>query len=191
MGIPDHLSCLLKTFIQVKKQQLELYMEEQTGLKLGKGYVKAVCCHSAYLTSMQRTFCKILGSMSYKLESRLPGEIIDNLRYAGDITLKAESEEELKSLLMKVQEEIEKAGLKFNIQKPKIMASSSIAAAAKSLQSCPTLCDPIDCSAPGSSIPEILQARILERVAISQSHYLMANIWRNNRNSEILYFLGP
>ena len=48
MGIPDHISCLLKTFIQVKKQQLELYMEEQTGLKLGKGYIKAVCCHCLF-----------------------------------------------------------------------------------------------------------------------------------------------
>jgi len=62
----------------------------------------------------------------HKLESRLPGEIISNLRYADDTTLMAESEEELKNLLMKVKEESEKVGLKFNIQKTKIMASGPI-----------------------------------------------------------------
>ena len=62
--------------------------------------------------------------MKKKLESRLPGENINNLKYADDTTLMAESEEEPKSLLMKVKEEIEKAGLKLNIQKTKIMASS-------------------------------------------------------------------
>ena len=61
--------------------------------------------------------------MKHKLESRLPGKIFNNLRYAGDTTLMAESEEELKSLLMKVEVESEKVGLKLNIQKTKIMAS--------------------------------------------------------------------
>ena len=64
--------------------------------------------------------------VKYKLESRLLGEIINNLRYADDTTLMAESKEELKSLLMNVKEEIEKADLKLNIQKPKIMASGPI-----------------------------------------------------------------
>ena len=63
--------------------------------------------------------------MKYKLESRLQGEIINNLRYADDTTLMAESEEELKNLLMKVKQEREKFGLKLNIQKTKIMASGS------------------------------------------------------------------
>ena len=66
----------------------------------------------------------MLGWMKHKLESRLPGEI--SIRYADDTTLMAEGEEELKSLLMKVKEENEKAGLKLNIQKTKIMASSPI-----------------------------------------------------------------
>ena len=78
----------------------------------------------------------------------------------------AESKEELKSLLMKVKEESEKVGLKLNIQKTKIMAAAA-AAAAKLLQSCLTLCDPIDGSPPGYPIPGILQARTLEWVAIS------------------------
>ena len=64
--------------------------------------------------------------MKHKLESRLPGEIINNLRYADNTTLMADSEEELKSLLMKVKEESEKAGLKFNIQKTKIIVSDPI-----------------------------------------------------------------
>ena len=64
--------------------------------------------------------------MKHKLESRLPGRNINNLRYADDTTLMAESEEKLKSLLMKVKEESEKVGLKLNIQKTKIMASSPI-----------------------------------------------------------------
>ena len=61
--------------MQVKKQQLELDREQQTGSKSGKEYVKAVYCHPAYLTYMQSTSCKMLGWMKHKLESRLLGEI--------------------------------------------------------------------------------------------------------------------
>ena len=61
--------------MHVKKQQLELDMEQQTGSKLGKEYIKAVYCHPAYLTSMQSTSCEMQGWMNHKLESRLPGEI--------------------------------------------------------------------------------------------------------------------
>ena len=61
--------------MQVKKQPLELDIEQRTGSKLGKEYVKAVYCHSAYLTYMQRTSCEMLGWMKHKLESRLKGEI--------------------------------------------------------------------------------------------------------------------
>ena len=67
---------------------------------------------------MQSTSCEMPGWMKHKLESRLPGEI-NNLRYADDTTFMAESEEKLKSLLMKVKEESEKAGLKLNIRKTK------------------------------------------------------------------------
>ena len=71
VGIPDHLTCLLRNLYQVKKQQLELDMKQRTGSKLGKEYVKAVYCHSAYLTYMQSTLCEVVGCM----ELRLPGEI--------------------------------------------------------------------------------------------------------------------
>ena len=104
--------------MQVKKQQLEPDIEQRTGSKLGKEYVKAVYCHPAYLTYMQSTSCEMAGWMKHKLESRLPGEISiisTYLRYVDDIKLMAESEEELKSFLMKVKEESEKTGLKLNI----------------------------------------------------------------------------
>ena len=68
----------------------------------------------------------MLGWKKHKLESKLLGEISNNLRYTDDTTLMAESEEKLKSLLMKVKEESEKVGLKLNIQKTKVMASCSI-----------------------------------------------------------------
>ena len=61
--------------MQVNKQQLELDMEQQTGSKLGKEYVKAVYCHPAYLTSMQSTSCEMPGWMKHKLKSRFLGEI--------------------------------------------------------------------------------------------------------------------
>ena len=101
----------------VKKQQLEPDMEQQTDSKLGKEYVKAVCCHPAYLTSMQSISCEMLGWMKHKLESRLLGEIstTSDMQMA-PLSLIAESEE-LKSLLMNVKEESEKVGLKLNIQK--------------------------------------------------------------------------
>ena len=92
-------------------------MEQQTGSKLGKEYAKAVYCHPAYLTYIQSTSYEMLGWMKHKLESRLPGEISINLRFSNDTTIMTEREEELKSPLMKVKEEIKKAGLKLNIQK--------------------------------------------------------------------------
>ena len=84
--------------MQVRKQQLELDMEQQTGSKLGKGYVKAVYCHPAYLTYMQSTLSETLGWMKHKLESRLPGETSITSDMQMTPPLMAESEE-LKSLL--------------------------------------------------------------------------------------------
>ena len=112
--------------MQLRKQQLEMDMEQQTGSKWEKEYVKAVYCHPAYLTYMQSTSWETLGWKKHKLESRLLGEISINFMYADDTTLMAENEEELKRLLMKVKEESEKVGLKLNIQKTKIMASGPI-----------------------------------------------------------------
>ena len=112
--------------MQVKKQQLEPDMEQQTGSKLGKEYIKAVYYHPAYLTYMQSTSYEMPSWMKHKLESRLQGEISITSDMQMIPPFMAESEEELKSLLMKVKEESEKVGLKLNIQKIKIMASGPI-----------------------------------------------------------------
>ena len=93
--------------MQVKKQQLELDIEQQTGSKLGKEYIKALYFHPVYLTYMQSTSWETLGWRKYKAGSKIAGRNINNLRYADDTTLKAESEK-LKSLLMKVKEKVKK-----------------------------------------------------------------------------------
>ena len=102
--------------MQVKKQQLELDMEQRTGSKLGKEYVRAVYCHPAYLCTL---IMQNAGLDEAQVGIKIAGRNINNLRHVDDTTLMAESEEELKSLLMKVKEESEKVGLKFNIQKNK------------------------------------------------------------------------
>ena len=111
--------------MQVKKQQLEVDMGQQTRSKLGKEYIKAVCCHPASLTYMQSTSWEMPGGWSKSWNQDFRRDI-NNLRYADDTTLMAESEEELKSLLMKVKKQSEEGGLKLDIQKTKIMASSFI-----------------------------------------------------------------
>ena len=83
-------------------------MEQQTGSKQEKEYIKAVYCHPAYLTYMQSTSCEMPGWMNHKLESRLPGEISITSDMQMIPPLMAESKEELKSLFMKVKEESEK-----------------------------------------------------------------------------------
>ena len=111
--------------MQVKKQHLELDMEQQTGSKSEEEYVKAVYCHRAYLIYMQSTSCEMPVWMKHKLESRLPGEI--SITSDMQMTpLMSKSKEELKNLLMKVKGESEKVGLKINIQKTKIMASGPV-----------------------------------------------------------------
>ena len=104
-------------YMQVKKQQLEVDIEQQTGSNLGKEYVKAVFCHPAYLTYTQSNIMWNARLDEAQAGIKIAGRNINNLRYADDTTLMAESEEELKSLLMKVKEEREKVGLKLNIQK--------------------------------------------------------------------------
>ena len=93
--------------MQVRKQQLELDMEQQTGFKLGKEYIKAVYCHPAYLT-----MCRVHHETCWLDEAQAGVKIVErninNLRYTDDTTLMAESEEELRSLLMKVKEESKK-----------------------------------------------------------------------------------
>ena len=112
--------------MEVMKQQLELDMEQQTGSKSGKEYVKAVYDHPAYFNLNAGYTMRNARLAEAQAGTKIAGRNINNLRYTDDIIHMAESEEELKSLLMKVKEESEKIGLKLNIQKTKIMASSPI-----------------------------------------------------------------
>ena len=100
-------------------------MEQQTGSKSGKAYVKAIYCPLLFNSYAEY----IMGNVRLDESQagiKIAGRNINNLRYADDTTLMVKSEEELKSLLMRVKEESEKAGLKFNIQKTKIMSSGPI-----------------------------------------------------------------
>ena len=102
-----------ETCMQVKKQQLELNIEQQSGSKSEKEYEKAVYCHPAYLTYMESTSYEMLGWMKQKLESRLPGETA----ITSDKHMIMAERGKLKSLLMKVKEESENVGLKLTIKK--------------------------------------------------------------------------
>ena len=125
MGISDQLTCLCETYMQVKKQQLEPDMEQPTGSKLGKEYVKVIL--SVLLFNLYAEYSmRNAGLDESQAWIKIAGRNIKNLRYADDTTVMGESEEELKGLLMSVKEESEKTGLKLNIQKSKIMASGPI-----------------------------------------------------------------
>ena len=108
--------------MQVKKQKLELDMKQCTGSKSGKEYVKTIYCINLYAEYIMWN----AGLDESQVGIKIAGRNINNLRYADDTTLMAESEEELKSVSMRAKEESEKAGLKLNIQKAKIMASGPI-----------------------------------------------------------------
>ena len=112
--------------MQVRKQQLELDMEQQTGAKYEKEYVKAVYCHPGLFNLYAEYIMRNAGLEEAQAGIQIARRNINNLRYTDDTTLTAESAEELKSLLMKVKVESEKVGLKLNIQKIKIMASGPI-----------------------------------------------------------------
>ena len=101
-------------------------MEQQTGSKLGEEYIQAIYCHPAYFNLYAEYIMQNARLDEAEAGIKIWGRNINNCRYADDTTLMAETEEELKSLLMKMKEEGEKAGLKLNIQKSKIMPSSPI-----------------------------------------------------------------
>ena len=121
MGIPDHLTCLLRNLYAGQEATVRTRHGTTTGLvQNGERTTSSRLCtrHPAYLSSTQNTSREMPGWMKHKLESRLLGEISINSDVADDTTLMAESEElKIKSLLMKVKEESEKADLERNIQK--------------------------------------------------------------------------
>ena len=101
-------------------------MEQQTGSKLGEEYIQAIYCHPAYFNLYAEYIMRNVRLDVSQAGIEIARRNINNLRYADDTTLMAESKEELKSLLIRVKEESEKAGLKFNIQETKMTASSPI-----------------------------------------------------------------
>ena len=120
MGIPDHLTCLLRNLYAGQEATVRTGHGKQTGSKSGK----AVCCHPVYLTYMQSVLCNARLNEA-QAGIKIAGGNINNLRYTDDTTFMAENKE-LKSFLTKVKEDSEKVGLKLNIQKTKIMASGPI-----------------------------------------------------------------
>ena len=126
MGIPDHLTCLLRNQYAGQEATVRTGHGTTDCFQIGKGVqqgcVLSPCLFNLYAEYIMRN----AGLEEAQARIEIPGRNIHNLRYADDTTLMAESEEELKSLLIKVKEESEKVGLKLNIQKANIMASGPI-----------------------------------------------------------------
>ena len=122
MEIPDHLICLLRNLYAGQRATARTGHGTTDWFHIGKRVHQTMYCHPAYLTYMLSTSCKMPAWMNHKLESRLPGEI----SITSDMQMTPSLWQNLKSLLMKAKEESEKVGLKLNIQKTKIMASSPI-----------------------------------------------------------------
>ena len=126
MGIPYHLKCILRNLKYAGQETARIGNGKTDCLQIGKG-VRQGCVLSPCLFNLHAEYItQNVGLDEAQAEIKIARRNINNLRYAGDTTLMAESKEELKSLLMKVKEESEKAGLKLNIQKTKIKASSPI-----------------------------------------------------------------
>ena len=126
MGIPDHLTCLLRNLYAVQEATVRTRHGTTDWFQIGKG-VRQACILSPCLFNFYAEYIiRNAGLDEAQAGNKIAGRNINNLRYADDITFMTESEEELKSLLMKGKEESEKVGLKLNIQKTKIMASSPI-----------------------------------------------------------------
>ena len=126
MGIPDHLTCLLRNLYAGQETTVRTGHGTTDWFQIGKG-VHQACILSPCLFNLYAEY--IMGNAGLEEAQagiKITGSSINNLRYADDTTLMAKSEEELKSLLMKVKEESEKVGLKLNIQKTKIMVSGSM-----------------------------------------------------------------
>ena len=122
MGIPDHLTCLLRNLCAGQEATVRTGHGTTDWFQMGKGYILSPCLFNFYVEYI----VKNAGLEEIQAGIKTAGRNINNLRYADNTTLMAESEEELKSLLMKVKEESEKVGLKLNIQKTNIMASGPI-----------------------------------------------------------------
>ena len=145
MGIPDHLTCLLINLYAGQEATVRTRHETTDWFQIGKGVCQGCVLSPCLFNLYAEYIVRNAGLDESQARIKIAGRNINNLRYADDTTLTAESKEELKSLLMKVKEESE----------------SEVA------QSCPTISDPMDCSLPGSSIHGIFQAGVQEWGAIA------------------------
>ena len=123
MGIPDHLTCLLRYLYADQEATVRTGHGRTDWFQIGKGVCKGCILSPCLFNLYAEYIMRNAGLEETQVGIKIAGRNINNLRYTDDTTLMAESEEELKSLLMKVKEESEKVGLKLSIQKSKIMAS--------------------------------------------------------------------
>ena len=126
MGIPDHLTCLLRNLYAGQEATVTTGHGTTDCYQTGKGVHQGCILSPCFLNLYAEYIMRNAELEEAQAGIKIAGRNINNLRYADDSTFMAESEEELKSLLMKVKEESEKVGLKLNIQKTKIMASGPI-----------------------------------------------------------------
>ena len=126
IGIPDHLTCLLRNLYAGQEATVRTRHGTTDWFQIGKGRHQSCILSSCLFNFHAQDIMQNAGLDEAQAGIKTVGKNINNLRYADDITLKAESKEELKSLLMKLNEESEKVGLKLNIQKLKIITSSPI-----------------------------------------------------------------
>ena len=126
MGITDHLTCLLRNLFSGKQATVKTGHGTTDWFQIGKGVHQGCILSPCLFNLYAEYFMRNAGLEEAQAGIKIAGKNINNLRYADDTTLMAETEEEPKSLLMKVKEESEKVGLKLNIQKIKIMASGPI-----------------------------------------------------------------
>ena len=163
MGMPDHLSCLLRNLYAGQEATVRTRHGTTDWFQIGKGVCQGCALSPCLFNFYAEYIMRNAGLEEAQAGIKIAGRNINNLRYVDDTTLMAEREEELTSFLMKVKKESEKAALKLNIQKTKIMASGPIQFSSVT-QSCPTLCDPMNC--------------------------FMENRWGNSGNSGGLYLWG-
>ena len=126
MGIPDHLTCLLRNLYAGQEAEVRTGHETTDWFQIGKGVHQGYILSPRLFNLYAEYIMRNAGLEEAQARVKTAGKNLNNLRYADDTTLRAESEEEPKSLLMKVKEESEKVGLELNIQKAKIMASGPI-----------------------------------------------------------------
>ena len=177
MGIPDHLACLLRNLCAGQETTIRFRHGTTDWFQTEKGVCQG-CILSPCLFNLYAVYIKGNARLDEAQAGiRIAGRNINNLRYADDTTLMAESEGELKSLLMKVKEESEKAGLKLNVQKTKIMASGTITPWQIDGETMETVTDLIflgsKITADGDCSQEIKRRLLLGRKAMKNLHSML------------------